>query len=118
MKKNLLLILITSALFFSCKKESIKEYNCNGISPTYDGEIKSILNTHCAFSGCHNATSKKGGIILSDYANAKTESTKDRFLGSIQHLKGYKSMPQDASKLDEVTIQKLSCWVQNGSPQN
>lgn len=111
-------LLILSLSIVSCKKESIKTYDCTGITPTYDGEFKTILNTHCATSGCHNASSKKAGINLSDYNNAKAESSKDAFLGSIQHLKGYDNMPKNGSKLDEVTIQKLYCWVQNGSPQN
>lgn len=117
-KFTLIAITLVAVSIVCCKKESIVEYNCSGITPTYDGEIKTILDTHCAFSGCHNASSKKAGIILSDYTNAKDESTKDKFLGSVQHLKGYDDMPKDASKLDEATIQKLYCWVQNGSPQN
>jgi hypothetical protein len=114
----LALFISTSLTISSCKKENIKEYDCTGITPTYNGEIKTILDTHCAFSGCHNASSKKAGINLSDYSNAKTESAKDRFLGSVQHIKGYDDMPKNASKLDEVTIRKLYCWVKNGSPQN
>lgn len=120
MKKinSTLCISLLLATLVSCKKESIIEYNCAGITPTYDGEIKAILNTHCATSGCHNASSKKAGINLSDYTSAKNESLNDRFLGSVQHLKGYDDMPKGESKLDEATIQKLYCWVQNGSPQN
>ncbi len=120
MKNKIALVAITliAGSIFSCKKESIKEYDCTGVTPTYDGEIKTILDTKCAFSGCHNASSKKAGINLSDYSNAKSESSNDRFLGSVQHLKGYDDMPKNASKLDEVTIQKLYCWVKNGSPQN
>lgn len=104
------------ALFFSCKKEATPlTYDCTGIAPTYSTGIQSVLDTKCATSGCHSASSRSGGIDLSNYASAKSESASNAFLGSIERLSGYKSMPQGAAQLPDSTIRKISCWVSNGA---
>lgn len=91
--------------------------DCTGLSPTYTTDIKAILDSSCAKSGCHDAASKQNGINLSAYGPASSESHNDRFLGSIQHKKGYKAMPESAGKLSKDNIDLLTCWVQNGSPE-
>jgi hypothetical protein len=101
----------------ACEKEEVDMYECNGITPTYTADIKPILDASCAKSGCHNAATAEKGINLSDYANASDISREDRFLGAIQHKKGYDKMPDDAPMLPESQVQLLTCWVQNGSPQ-
>ncbi len=92
-------------------------FECIGFEPTYTADIKPILDGSCAISGCHNASSAQNGIVLSAYASAAAESLNDRFLGSIQHKKGYIAMPKDAAQLSQSDIELLTCWVQNGSPE-
>lgn len=115
--KFLSLTLLVVLVAASCGKESVQSYECTGTVPTYTGAIKVILDTRCAISGCHSAASKADGIDLSTYASAKQESAKDAFLGSIEHLSGYKKMPEGSAKLPDSTIQKIYCWVNNGTPQ-
>lgn len=90
-------------------------YDCAGFEPTYSVEIKPILDGSCAISGCHDATSAQNGIILSSYATAAAESLNERFLGSIQHKRGFKSMPEEAARLSDENIELITCWVQSGS---
>ncbi|MCB9309444.1 MAG: hypothetical protein H6567_05220 [Lewinellaceae bacterium] len=103
--------------FSSCTKDAIITSDCTGVTPTYTDDIKAIMDASCAYSGCHSAASKRDGIDLSTYAKVKSESQKNRFLGSIQHLSGYKRMPENASKLSDDTIQKIYCWIENGNPE-
>ncbi|MBK8846182.1 MAG: hypothetical protein IPO27_06225 [Bacteroidetes bacterium] len=110
------LVLVCS--IYSCKKQGIETFDCAGTVATYNGTVKAILDSKCATSGCHNATSNAAGINLSSYSSAKSVAGQDKFLGSIQHKSGFSKMPQDASKLDDATIKTLSCWVQNGTPEN
>jgi hypothetical protein len=117
------LIITTSAIVLiifyasSCKKKNITVYDCTGLTPTYTADVKTILDTHCATSSCHNASSKAHGIDLSSYTAAKNEAERKNFLGSVQRISGYTAMPEGASKQDDATINTLSCWVQNGEPQ-
>jgi hypothetical protein len=101
----------------SCKKKKITTYDCTGVTPTYTADVKSILDAHCATSGCHSAASHAKGIDLSSYSSSNNAAGNDNFIGSIQHASGYNAMPQGASQLDDATIKTLSCWVQNGRPE-
>lgn len=120
MPKNFLagLLLACATLTLTmCKKESTATYDCTTVTPTYNNDIKAIMNASCAISGCHDASSREAGINLSTYATVKAESANDRFLGSMEHLSGYRAMPEGASKLADASLQKIYCWIQNGQPE-
>jgi hypothetical protein len=104
-------------LFFSCQHASI--YDCTGVTPTYTKNVKPILDSYCAMPdmGCHSAGNAEGGINLGDYSGASSVSSKKKFMGSIEHLKGYKNMPQGGVMIPDEKIHILSCWVENGSPE-
>lgn len=112
--------LLLLSILFSCEKEEAQElptYDCTGLTPTYTAEIKPIIDTNCATTGCHNSSSQAGGINLSTYALTSSESNNARFLGSIQHLSAYSSMPRNSAKLSDTAIQLIFCWVENGQPE-
>lgn len=117
--KGWALLLMTGPFLFlfSCKKDDPNPVDCTGLEPTYTDEIKQILDTSCALSGCHDAATNQSGVNLSTYATAQSISLQDRFLGVIRHDDGFPAMPYNQPKLDEATIQLLTCWVQSGSPQ-
>lgn len=108
-------------LILGCEKDEddvLASFDCTNVEPTYDLEIKAILNRDCATSGCHSSSSQAGGINLGSYTAAENESTKARFLGAINQLSGYESMPRSGNKLSEDDIKLITCWVDNGSPEN
>ncbi len=111
-------LLLASLTLAMCQKETTgTTYDCTGLTPTYTNDIKAIINTNCAKSGCHDASTQEAGIDLSTYAKVKSESSNARFLGAIEHRTGYEAMPQDASKLADANIQKIYCWIENGQPE-
>ncbi len=118
-RKPLISVVLITLLVcvMSCVTEHIDMIDCTGITPSYTTDIRPILNASCAKSGCHDAVTQEEGINLSSYQEANAISQENRFLGSIQHKKGYKKMPDDGPKLSESQVQLLTCWVQNGSPQ-
>jgi hypothetical protein len=113
--KTLIFALFCSTAWISCQKDPISTVDCTGVTPTYSSDIKPILDTNCATSGCHNSGSKQAGIDLSNYPGAKNISSQDRFLGAIRHTKGFVPMPQNSSKLNVEKIELIDCWVQNGA---
>lgn len=116
-KFMLLLSLCVLATCFACKKTTVTTVDCTGVTPTYTADIKTIINTNCATSGCHSASAKANGLDLSTYLLVKSESSNNRFLGSINHDSGYNGMPQGAAKLSDANIKKITCWIQNGTPE-
>ncbi|MBI5914140.1 MAG: hypothetical protein HY842_02090 [Bacteroidetes bacterium] len=81
---------------------------------TYTNSIKTILDTNCALSGCHNAATATNGVNLSDYASAKqTFETKD-VLCAVHHGSGCPPMPKGGAQLANNLINQIDCWVKNG----
>jgi hypothetical protein len=118
-QNNRLLLSVFSLLLLviACKKDAVDTADCSGFSPTYTADIKPILDASCALSGCHDSISQQDGKNLSTYEGALAVSQNDEFLGAIQHKSGYEPMPQGGPKLADATIELITCWVQNGSPQ-
>ncbi len=106
-----LMILAISIYISSCKTKKATKTACAS-SPTYTADIKSILDANCM--PCHSAEKHKHNIDLSSYESTKEIATAKSFLGSLRHEAGYEAMPMKKDKLDDATIEKISCWVQNG----
>jgi uncharacterized membrane protein len=128
MKKNIAFFSIvaciaTTAIVVSCKSkketaktESEKKTSCGNAETSYAKDVKPILDANCA-SSCHSAKKKSDGIDLSSYETVKDIAGRKSFLGAIRHESGYTPMPKNRGKLDEASIQKISCWVENGMKQ-
>lgn len=112
--KRLLCLLLAvglSGLFFSCKKEAPDLYECTDYQNlTFDADILPVLQVNCMNGSCHGR--------FDNYDYVKKYADNDKLLGSIQHKKGYSSMPKDAPKLSDELIEKISCWIQNGASKN
>ena len=116
MKNKFLICLTVIVISIGCKHEVIVIDDCTGIIPTYTNDIKPILDARCASSGCHDGNSSAAGVELDTYDSAVSESKKDEFMGSIRHSSGYNPMPV-GGKLDDISIKKIACWIQNGKLQ-
>ena len=88
--------------------------------PTYNAEIKNILDKEC--TDCHH--SEAGPILvnpekieLDTYEGVKAIAIYKKFLGALNHEPAFLPMPKDHEKLDDKVIQKITLWVQNGMPQ-
>jgi mono/diheme cytochrome c family protein len=118
MKKVVLMSLLTmTTLFFACKKGTPTVFDCTGTTPTYEKDIKAIMDKSCATSGCHDAKTAEKKIDLSNYGQVKIQAPQARFMGSIEHLSGYDAMPQKADKFSDAQIKLVSCWISNGMPE-
>lgn len=113
---SIMILSVLISLIYSCKSSKPAEKSSCAAVPTYSAEIKNILDQNCA-STCHSAEKKKDGIDLSTYETAKQFAANKNFMGSIEHKAGFAPMPAKKPKLDDATIMKLSCWIQNGMPQ-
>ena len=86
---------------------------CTDTEVTYTSTVKAIIDKNCAGS-CHSASNHAGGIDLSTYENVKTEAIKARFIGSLKHEGYYTPMPKKNPKLNDSTLNILSCWIEKG----
>jgi hypothetical protein len=76
---KLVLILSTSAGLFSCKHEIPVDLSGGNNNPTtsstcssdtvyFTNSVQPLLQSNCAYAGCHDAVSRKDGVDLSSYA--------------------------------------------------
>jgi mono/diheme cytochrome c family protein len=112
MRTILIFSLICGIGFFaSCKKDD----NCNTSDVTYTNTVKSILDSNCALSGCHNSGSGNGS--LASYDDAVAFAAQGRIVGAIKHQDGFVAMPQTGGKLEDCEINQIEAWISDGAPQ-
>lgn len=112
-KKLLLLSSFVLLFFFSCKKDKNKlTPTCDGSHPTYNSAIRSIINSNCTSSGCHNSGSSRGDFTtysgIAPYLNNgsfKREVLTDQ------------TMPK-RDNLSQSELNSIQCWVNDGYPEN
>lgn len=115
--KNIPLILFFIAcmlvLFAGCKKETKEDViDCTGVSPSYNSEIKPIINANCISSGCHNAGSSNGDYTT--YAGLKAVAS----TGTLEsRVIINKTMPP-TGPLSLEDRKKIKCWISSGASNN
>jgi hypothetical protein len=124
MMKNLFsLFFLAFALFvFSCGSDdgdTPDPNTCDTEDLTYTDDIKTILNTNCALSGCHSETEAALQGSMHNYASAKAFVEVGRIVGAINHEEGFSPMPypEGSAKLSDCIIDKIEAWVADGAPE-
>lgn len=120
MKYSLLFFAMISLLVWSaCSEDNDMpgemEVECTE-TPTFSGEVQTLINATCAYSGCH-----VGGIGLPDfrsYEGLVATIENGRFQ---QRVLEQMSMPpsnaQGPTSLTEEELHLLSCWIEQGYPE-
>jgi mono/diheme cytochrome c family protein len=107
MKKALFSVGLITISIWSCKKATVE---CDGSTPTYTSEVKTILDANCA--SCHGAGSTKGDY--STYQKLKVVVDNGKFEREVIINQ---SMPR-GGKMEMSQLSKLKCWLENGAPEN
>jgi hypothetical protein len=114
MKNAFICFILFTFCLVACSKDEISPVDCGTTKVTYEADVKNIIQSSCATSGCHDATTRADGKSYSTYALLASESSKAAFLGSINHSSGFKSMPQGGAKLSDAKIKTITCWINGG----
>jgi uncharacterized membrane protein len=121
MKYPILFVVLSSLLVWSAcsedndmpeemDKECTEQY-------TFSGEVQALINATCAYSGCH-----AGGLGLPDFRSyeglvATIES--GRFQNRVlQQMSMPPSNAQGPISLTEEELHLLSCWIEQGYPED
>lgn len=94
------------------EEEMMKETDeCDGTTFTYTNDVKSIVDSNCALSGCHDGSSAQPNFT--DYNGFKT------FASSASARVNSRSMPPPSSggSLSDEQIATIVCWAANGAPE-
>lgn len=115
--KTIQLILFSIAcllvLFPACKKETKEEViDCTGVSPSYNSEIKLIINANCISSGCHNAGSSNGDYTT--YNGIKIDAAS----GVLENRVIINKTMPPSGPLSLEDRKKIKCWISSGALNN
>jgi hypothetical protein len=97
--------------------------NCSPDTVYFKQTILPLITSNCAMSGCHDAVSKKEGVILTDYTNilreVKVSSPTSSDLYKCLFANSEDRMPP-APAAEFTIVQKslLLKWIQQGAKNN
>jgi hypothetical protein len=110
---TILLLLITTVGCYYDNKEELYpnngSNNCDTTNLTYNQSIKTLINTNCAYSGCHVAGGTSPNLSTYTLLKASISSVKTRAID-------VKNMPSP-SGMSACNINKLSIWITKGMPE-
>ena len=116
MKKNILFIspiILIFLIIISCNKGDLLTPVCDGSIPTYDSDIKKIIDTKCMGTFCHNAGANRGDFT--------SFSTLEPYLNNYSFSKTVleeQTMPKgNKNALTQEEINIIQCWSDNDYPE-
>ena len=124
MKKIKLIALTTlvsiglSQCYYDNKEElyqNFEEPSCETTDMSYEFDIKNIIESNCAVSGCHVAPIRQSGLDLSQFADVKQIADNGSLVNRITGVGPI--MPQ-SGPLPPCEIEKITAWVNQGSLNN
>lgn len=132
---------LSATLYVSCKHElpiPISGGGTGGTTPPtgtggqtcspdtvyFNNTILPILTSNCAMAGCHDATSKKEGLILNNYTGIMKIVKPGNAAGSslvsviISNDPGKVMPPPPMAKLSTSQIDAIKKWINQGAKNN
>jgi hypothetical protein len=94
----------------SCKKETLKTDFATCTTPTYEGEIKTLIATNCNDIDCHGGRQQP---VLTYYTAVKAAVDNGTFEYEVITSR---AMPL-GSKLSQEDFDLINCWLSDGAPE-
>ncbi len=123
--KKLGFLYLLAIFAVSCSADHLPkpaESNCGTLTPTYNNDIKEIIDQSCAFSGCH-LDSAPGQYDT--YAGLLSVLENNKFMTRVilERADAVKGMPPNFTPegrpkdLTNEQIELIDCWLQAGFPE-
>jgi len=94
----------------SCKKETTETSFVACTSPTYEDEIKTLIETNCNNIDCHGARQQP---VLTYYTAVKAAVDNGTFAHEVITSR---AMPR-GSELSQEDFDLFNCWLNDGAPE-
>jgi hypothetical protein len=103
-----------SIALFSCTREKVTPLaaQCND-TISFSNDVMPIIQANCI--NCHDQGNASGGFDFSSYTSISANA--NAILNSMK-ANGYQLMPIGGPALPDSTIQKISCWINQGKLDN
>ena len=120
------LVLLVSLVIASCYNDNKDDLydviiipgdgSCEFTTVSYSTDLVPVIDLFCN-AACHNATDRRGNVILETYNNVQPYLDDGSFVGSIKYDPAFVAMPP-GSKLSQCDIDKIDSWIAAGAPNN
>ncbi len=98
----------------SCKKDKTIQLECTE-EISFSEDVQPIIMNSCAVSGCHTGANPANNMNFSTYDIVFANRV---LIGkSVRHESGATPMPV-GPQLSADQISKISCWIEQGAPNN
>lgn len=84
----------------------------------FEEEIKPLLVSNCAASGCHDDTTRAAGVVLVSHERLMATVSGNLLLQSIQDPGDLGMPPLPRSRLTDDQIQSIRKWIREGMKQD
>lgn len=97
--------------------------NCSPDSVYFVNEILPMINSNCATSGCHDAITKKEGVVLTNYSNIKGyvepfNTANSKLYSVINKTNGDRMPPAPMATMTTAQKAKIAAWINQGALNN
>lgn len=125
MIRQLVLFILAGFLLTACyfdNEEDLFQYvdqaggDCVVMSAEFTADIVPILTAYC--NRCHRDGRTDGNVNLERYDRVVPYASNGTLLGSAKHDAGFLAMPPSGGSIPACDLQKLSAWIEAGSPNN
>lgn len=100
----------------SCVDHDFPSYTCPDSDVSYLEDVKPIIESKCAISGCHNGSNgqERNWLVFETLrVNALEGNVKSYVINRIMPPAG-----SPAGPLSQDQINTIACWIDNGAPNN
>ncbi len=122
---GILFLLLLALNFTTCTADQLPEpepSDCTGSAPTYEADIRVIIETSCAYSGCHLGDAPG---LYNSYAGLLPAVEEGIFRERVINLRAdpTNGMPPNYApddrpqELTETELMLIDCWLQGGFPE-
>ena len=118
MKRITGLLLLLTIMTYSCKHSSVTPVKTT-TNLCFQTDVLPIYQSHCALSGCHDATTARQGVVLDSYAHIIVGITpKDPGNSHYYTIAASGSMPPAGSGKPTMTqgqVDTIATWINQGA---
>jgi len=101
-------MVVTATFMASCESRTYADISAPVTNPTYEANVRPVVDANCSTSGCHNGATFPP---LTNYNQVKDAAQNGSFLCRINGSCGV--MPP-SGKMDQGTVDMINKWAQQG----
>jgi uncharacterized membrane protein len=86
--------------------------DCTTVPAGFAADVRPLIQSKCAISGCHNAAGASGGVVLENYSQISGKKDRINARAVVE-----RSMPP-TGPLTNAEAAKIKCWIDAGGLNN